>query len=75
MNRISPRVFENLKKKRFIPSLKGVTVHVWGCHASGKSGQYWEELKDFWQSYFRAAGAQIGVYSNLRDIRKEIYNE
>lgn len=48
------------------PHLDGVEVSVLGVDGIGKSGAYWNGVKEFWTTYFRMSDAQLRAYSPLR---------
>jgi len=51
-------------RKRLLPDLRGVEVHVLGADNAGKSMSYWAALRDFWSQYFREAGTNLRAYSH-----------
>jgi len=69
LKRIDGRVLKQLGKQIRIADLKGVNVYVYGAHVGGKTESYWQDLKRFWQGFFKNAGAEVVVYSSLREIR------
>jgi hypothetical protein len=56
----------SIEKRRLVAQLQGVNVYVLGVDGAGKSLLYWNGLRDFWESYFRKAGANLKSYSALR---------
>jgi hypothetical protein len=51
-----------------IADLNGIDVYVLGVDAAGKSVAYWNSLRNFWLAYFGKAGANVRLYSMLRDL-------
>jgi hypothetical protein len=62
-----------LNKQRLVPELPGVTVKVFGADASGLSMSRWNRLRKFWEAYFIAAGARLGVYSPLNEDQLSVF--
>jgi hypothetical protein len=56
------------EKRRLIPNLKDVEVYVLGADGAGKTISYWQGLRDFWQAYFKKAGANVRTYTILREL-------
>jgi hypothetical protein len=57
-----------VEKRRLIPNLKDVEVYVLGVDGAGKPIGYWQDLRDFWQAYFKKAGANVRTYTILREV-------
>ena len=57
-----------VEKRRLIPDLKNVEVYVLGADGAGKPIGYWQGLRDFWQAYFKKAGANVRSYTILREV-------
>jgi hypothetical protein len=57
-----------VEKRRLIPNLKDVEVYVLGVDGAGKPISYWQGLRDFWQAYFKKAGANVRSYTILREV-------
>jgi hypothetical protein len=51
-----------------IARLQHVDLYVLGVDGTGKPLNYWNSLRDFWEAYFRRAGADLKEYSALRDF-------
>lgn len=65
--------FHNIlpKIKSSIPNLKGAKVSCLGVHSAGKNPVYWLSLKQFWEEYFKKAGADLITFSIERSYRHE----
>jgi hypothetical protein len=48
--------------------LRGVEVDVLGMDGAGKSGIYWQDLREFWSEYFATSGVAVKSISVLRDV-------
>ncbi|MGB9236805.1 MAG: hypothetical protein WCC04_20545 [Terriglobales bacterium] len=57
------RMLERTKTNGLVVPLKGYTIHVQGASTNGLSPQVWLTIKQFWEMYFEAAGAQLASYS------------
>jgi hypothetical protein len=57
---------EHVRRVGMIAPLKGVSVHVLGCEGVGRPVSYWNNLKEFWEGYFKETGASVVQYTNLR---------
>ncbi len=59
--------FESLRDSEHVPDLAGVKVIVYGATASKKAGRYAnqqvENVRDFWELYFKSAGAEVLAYA------------
>jgi hypothetical protein len=53
------------KQRGLLPDLQGVEVKVLGADASGLNKSQWNRVKQFWEAYLIAAGANIAEYSPL----------
>ena len=51
-----------------LPDLHSVQVDVLGADGAGKSSDYWQSLRSFWESYFQIKGALLRTYSILREL-------
>jgi hypothetical protein len=47
-----------------IVPLAGYRVYIYGASTMGLSPEAWNTIKAFWVAYFRAAGAELVVYSS-----------
>jgi hypothetical protein len=56
-----------VERRGLLARLRGVEVYALGVDGAGKSVAYWNSLRDFWEAYFRKAGANLKDYSTLRD--------
>jgi hypothetical protein len=56
-----------LSRQGLLPELRGVTVKVFGVDASTVRITQWNRIKQFWEVYLTAAGANIAEYSPLGD--------
>ena len=66
--RITPRVsLGTTVLAALLPDLRGVDVYIYGVHAIGKDIPYWLSLRDFYTAYFKESGANLQVFSMLRD--------
>jgi hypothetical protein len=66
--KIVPSFSIEAKRCGAFPELYNVQVHVLGVDGTGKSGIYWQTLREFWGGYFHNAGAVIRSYSVLREL-------
>ena len=57
-----------VRRQRLIPDLKRVDVYVLGADNAGRDIGYWQTLRDFWQAYFQATGANLRSYSVSREL-------
>lgn len=59
--------FESLREGEHVPDLAGVKVMVYGATASKKAGRYAnaqiENVRNFWEMYFKSAGADLMGYA------------
>ena len=62
-----------VEQERLLAVLQGVEVYVLGVDSAGKPVAYWTELRDFWTAYFRRAGADVKMYSLLRDVPDSLW--
>lgn len=60
--------FKIVEHQHFLTDLRGVDVYVLGAHAAGKSIPYWRSLREFYTTYFRACGANLRLFSVVRDL-------
>jgi hypothetical protein len=49
--------------------IRALQVYVLGVDGSGRSTSYWESLQEFWGKFFRSAGANLRMFSTLRDLQ------
>lgn len=59
---------QRAESQDLVAPLEGVDVYVLGVDGEGKSVEYWQSLKRFWEAYFRKAGAVLKEYSALRPV-------
>lgn len=57
---------EQVHKKGLIPRLEGVKVWVLGAHTAKIDEQHWNNLKVFWQEFFKRSGAELLTFSPNR---------
>jgi hypothetical protein len=67
------RLLAKVEEERLLAVLQGVEVYILGVDSAGKSVAYWTELRDFWTAYFRRAGADVKIYSVLRDVPDSLW--
>ena len=60
-------------KASTIPNLKDTEVHVLGADADSLSTTQWTELRNYWTTYFKDAGARLRTYSTLRQSELPIH--
>ena len=65
------RMLERAKANGLLVPLKGYTIHVQGASTNGLSPQAWLAIKQFWELYFAAAGAELVSYSAECDVGRE----
>ena len=59
----------NLIKALPKPDLTGTRIWVYGAGTPCMSKRDWIRLRDFWKAYIKACGAELVLYTNLREIR------
>jgi hypothetical protein len=64
----SQAALKKAESAHLVADLKGVDVYALGVDGAGKSVAYWDSLRNFWQAYFREAGASLRAYSMLREL-------
>ena len=64
------RMLEVAKAKGLVVPLSGYRVHVYGASTTGLSPQMWNTIKAFWTMYFRAAGAELVIYSSEVSVER-----
>ena len=69
LERVDNHVLEEVKEKMRIPDLKGVKVYVYGVGAGDTTEVYRTGLEKFWRDFFKMAGAEVVVYTSLREMR------
>lgn len=57
-----PGAIKRLKKKDAIPPLHNVRVHMLGVSSEGTTPTYFLSLRNFWQAYFKEAGAELVTF-------------
>lgn len=57
------RMLEQAKANRLVVPLKGYRIHVVGASLRGLTPQAWNNIKAFWEAYFRDAGAELVSYA------------
>jgi hypothetical protein len=65
------KALTSLEQKGLIPELKGVRIVCLGVHSTGKTPAYWRSLREFWEGYFKKAGAEPRAFSMERRYRHE----
>lgn len=65
--RLTPEQISQNLERAAITDLKDTDVYVLGADAVGKNARYWNDLKTFWESYFKSSGANLREYSLTRD--------
>jgi len=69
----SPKVvpfFSSLvKRSGAFPELRDVQIYALGVDDAGKSMDYWQSLRSFWEQYSHNAGAGLRGYSVLRELQ------
>lgn len=50
-----------------LPDLRGVAIYVLGSSAPAQSTAYWQDLQRFWRAVFEQEGAELKIYSVLRE--------
>jgi len=69
LNLDSPMVGQNAEQKKLhlpMADLHGVQTYALGVNGADKSLVAWQNLKHFWQDYFRRSGSILRNYSVLR---------
>lgn len=57
------RMIDHAKQGRLLVPLKGYKIHVMGASTRGLSPEAWNTVKQFWELYFAASGAELISYS------------
>jgi hypothetical protein len=57
------RMLEHAKANGLVVPLKGYRIHVAGASMRGLTPQAWNNIKAFWEVYFRNAGAELVSYA------------
>jgi hypothetical protein len=52
-----------------LADLRGVHVYALGVDGAGMPITYWQSLREFWTEYFMVTGADLRVFSVLRDLQ------
>ncbi len=58
------------RNNNMLVPLAGYRVHVYGASTLGLSPFAWNTIKSFWTAYFRAAGAELVIYSSEANIER-----
>jgi|SRR5581483_6122396 len=64
------RMLERAKAAGFVVPLRGYKIHVYGASPSGLTPQAWMTVRQFWEMYFAAAGAELVIYSAECDVSR-----
>jgi hypothetical protein len=57
-----PLVLKGLQRKRAIPSMPQVRVFMLGVTPERKTAEYFRSLNEFWDAYFKTAGARLEAF-------------
>ncbi len=63
VGRGSEQMLERARHSKLLVTLSGYEIHAVGASTDGITPGMWLELKNFWEDYFRVAGAQLYAYS------------
>jgi hypothetical protein len=69
--KIDTGLIEKVASDGLILSLNGVKVWALGVHAENVSDLYWMSLKNFWEQYFKRAGAELVLFTQERRFTYE----
>jgi hypothetical protein len=64
------QMLERAKAAHLIVPLNGYRIFVYGATPNGLSPQAWLTVRNFWALYFKAAGAELLVYSADCDLQR-----
>lgn len=68
-NRIDVRqALAAIRRRGALPRLEGTDVFLLGVDPSNKTAAYMAALKEFWAEFFSAAGAEVRVFSVMRNV-------
>jgi hypothetical protein len=56
------RAFTRVKSQGLIPDMEGIDVYCMGVSTARMNVKKWQALRDFWQKFFSAAGANLRRY-------------
>ena len=68
---IDKSFLQRTEKEGLISDLKGVRVYALGVSTIGKTQNYWASLKNYWQEYFKKAGADLKIFTMERRFSYE----
>jgi len=64
------QMLERAKGNGLLVRLESYKVHILGASPSGLAPQAWLAVKNFWEIYFSAAGAELISYSTECDVQR-----
>lgn len=68
-----PSYYGRLMGNRVVKNdLAGVKVFALGVTGAEKSPQYWQSLRRFWVQYFLSTGADLEIFSSLRELDHQL---
>lgn len=67
----STKMIEYVKQQGLLVPMSGYRVYVYGATTMGMTPQTWNRVKEFWQRYFREAGAELVVYSAETTVERK----
>lgn len=65
------KLIEYVKANGLLVPLTGYTIRVVGASTAGMNPETWNAVKRFWTAYFRAAGADLLMYSSEVTIERD----
>lgn len=64
-SQLQSNALERLGRNGLVADLNGARVYVYAMQSQHKTFNEWKQIKNFWTSYFKQAGATLQVYSVL----------
>jgi hypothetical protein len=58
-----------IRRQGAVPNLNGIQVYVLGAKCSDRSYRYFERLRELWTEYFKAAGAQLRLFTDQTQVK------
>lgn len=67
------RMLERAKANGLLVPLSRYKIYVYGASTAGLTPRSWETIRRFWEIYFKAAGAEMVIYSTECDTSRSAY--
>jgi hypothetical protein len=64
------RMLERAKANGLLVPMPHYKIYVYGASPAGLTPHSWMTIKRFWEIYFEAAGAGLGIYSTECEVQR-----